>query len=305
MRRWGKAILLVLLIIIYVAVAANNPPSWFKSLGYNQFLDLYGLLTAPRAPLQWIYNPGLRSMPAQKGSAYALIPNEDNNHQQRIESALERDPLALVESSEIDAWHTTREGQQSLRLIRERAYRTVVFDGGHHLPTLGLEPDILLIPVFKDTAVHSYMRDGMPVQVLQQLLEKIDSPSVAVTVSRWLVVKRPGSLETLTERIIAGTNPREEDPDREFKPCAAYGMSWYNGYILAYINGSQRVSPADYAARIQALNQDIKEVLVAFNYNKIDPEEAAQWASRVADHLGKPVTVVNRPVKVLDLLIGR
>src|SRR5690606_32155048 len=117
--------------------------------------------------------------------------------------------------------------------------------------------------------------------------------------------KRPGSLETLTERIIAGTNPREEDPDREFKPCAAYGMSWYNGYILAYINGSQRVSPADYAARIQALNQDIKEVLVAFNYNKSDPEEADQWAARVADHLGKPGTVVNRPVKVIDLLRGR
>ncbi|HOB11752.1 MAG TPA: hypothetical protein PLM20_01920 [Syntrophomonadaceae bacterium] len=305
MARGGKAVLLGALVIIYIAVATHNPPSWFKSLGYNQVLDAYGKLTAHHAPLQWIFNPGLRSIPNQTSSAYALIPNEDNNHQQRIESALENDPLALIESSAVDAWHTTSKGQEALGLIRERAYRAVVFDGGHHLPTLGLEPDVLLIPVLRDTAVHSYMRDGMSVQVLQQLLEKINSPSVAVTVSRWLVVKRPSSLETLTERIIAGAGPREDDQDHGFEPCASPGMSWYNGYIMAYVSGTKQENPAVYAARIRTLNQEIKEVFVAFNYNNIDQHEAAQWACQVATHLGRPVTVVNRPVKVIDLLRGR
>ena len=51
---------------------------------------------------------------------------------------------------------------------------------------MGLEPDVLLIPVFKDTAVHSYMRDGFSTGFTTPT-GKIDSPSVAVTVSRWLV----------------------------------------------------------------------------------------------------------------------
>jgi len=305
MIRCGKAALLVTLAILYIIAATNNPPSWFKSLGYNQVLDVYGLLTAQHAPLQWISNPGLRPLTSQTGSAHALIPSEDNNHQRRIESALESEPLALIESSAVDAWHTTSKGQQALGLIRKQAYRVVVFDGGHHLPTLGLEPDILLIPALKDTAVHSYMRDGISVQVLQQLLEKIDSPSVAVKVSRWWVVKRPSSLETLTERIIAGAGPREVSQYPEFKPCAVPGMSWYNGYVMAYVSGTRKESPADYAARIRELNQEIEEVFMAFNYNDIEPSEANRWASQVAAHLGRPVTVVNRPVKVLDLLRGR
>lgn len=173
------------------------------------------------------------------------------------------------------------------------------------MPTLGLEPDVLLIPVLKDTAVHSYMRDGMSVQVLQQLLEKIDSPSVAVTVSRWLVVKRPGNLETITERIIKESGYRPDIDDSGFKACASSGMSWYNGYVMAYVSVRNLENPRDYAARIKELNQDIREVFIAFNYNEIDPDEAVKWAGQIGTQLGTDVTVVNRPVKVSDLLLGR
>lgn len=305
MVRFGKVALLLALIVIYACVATNNPPSWFKALGYNQVLDVYGQLTARHAPLHWITNPGLRPLANNTGSSCALIPNEEKDHQHRIESILADNPLALIECSAVDAWHTTTKGQQALTSIREQAYRVVVFDGGHHLPTLGLEPDVLLIPALKDTAVHAYMRDGMSVQVLQQILQKINSPSVAVTVSRWTVVKRPGSLETLTDRIIAETGTRKDNCNHDFSPCASSGMSWYNGYIMAYISGIQLEKPADYAARLRALNQNINEVFLAFNYNELDQDEATNWASQLANHLGKPVTVVNRPVKVSNVLLGR
>lgn len=304
--RYRRIAILLTIIILYIMIAANNPPQWFKAFGYNQVLDAYGWVAANHAPLNWIRNPGLRPEVAdQANSAYALIPHDNTNHQHRIESALKDNPSALIECSAIDSWHTTTAGQQALSKIRDHTYRVVVFDGGHHLPTLGLEPDILLIPVLKNAAVHSYMRDGMSVQVLQQLLEKTDSPSVAVTVSRWLVVKRPGNLETITERIVKESGYRSGSEDHGFRPCASSGMSWYNGYIMAYVSGSSLEDPGDYANRIRELNQDIKEVFIAFNYNEVDPNETMEWADQLGMHLGTAVTVVNRPVKVSDLLLGR
>lgn len=304
--RYLKIALLLVLVIIYVMVATHNPPPWFKALGYNQILDAYGQITAKYAPLNRVFDPGLRSGWAGKvGSAYALIPNDDQDHRSQIQSALQTDPLALIECSAVDAWHTTAAGQASLGLIRDKTYRVVVFDGGHHLPTLGLQPDILLIPALNDTAVHTYMRDGMSVQTLQQLLEKIDSPSVAVTLPRWLVVKRPGSLETITERIIRESNYRSDEQEPAFDPCASPGMSWYNGYILAYVNRADLGNSADYAVRLKELNPEIKEVFLAFNYNDIDQDEATVWADQVGAQLGTAVTIVNRPIKVSDLLLGR
>ena len=303
---YGKTVILLSLIVLYIIVAVNNPPPWFKAIGYNQVLDVYGKVAAEYAPLNWLSNPGLRTQVADKAeSAYALIPDNQQNHQKRIQSALETAPLALIECSAVDTWHTTEAGQLSLAEIRNQTYRVVVFDGGHHLPTLGLEPDVLLIPVFKDTAVHSYMRDGMSVQVLQQLLAKIDSPSVAVTVSRWLVVKRPVNLETIAERIIKEAGYKKALEDSSFEPCASSGMSWYNGYVMAYVSGRKLECPADYAARIRELNQSIKEVFIAFNYNEIDQDTAMKWAEQVGTRLGVTVTVVNRPVKISDLLLGR
>ncbi len=304
--RYLKIALLLVLIIIYVIVATHNPPAWFRILGYNQMLDAYGKITAQYAPLNWVFDPGLRSgWAGQTGSAYALLPTDDQDHQSRIDSAMQTDPLALIECSAVDAWHTTAAGQSYLDLIRDKTYRVVVFDGGHHLPTLGLQPDILLIPALYDTAVHSYMRDGMSVQTLQQLLEKIDSPSVAVTVPRWLVVKRPGNLETITERIIRESDYRSDGQDTAFNPRTSPGMSCYNGYILAYINRADLGNSADYAIRLRELDPEIKEVFLAFNYNDIDQDEATVWADQVGVQLGTAVTIVNRPVKVSDLLLGR
>ena len=301
-----KIALLLVLVIVYVMVATHNPPAWFKALGYNQILDAYGKITAGYAPLNWVHDPGLRSFgTGQTSSAHALIPSEDQDHHSRIVSALQTDPLALIECSAVDAWHTTTQGRAALSLIRDKAYRVVVFDGGHHLPTLGLQPDILLIPALNDTAVHTYMRDGISLQTLQQLLEKIDSPSVAVAVPRWLVVKRPASLQTITERIIRQSDYRSDEWDTALDPCTSPGMSWYNGYILAYINRANLEDPGDYADQLRALDPEIKEVFMAFNYNDIDQDEATVWADQVGAQLGTAVTIVNRPVKVSDLLLGR
>ncbi|MFY9322626.1 MAG: hypothetical protein WAO72_00500, partial [Syntrophomonadaceae bacterium] len=79
----------------------------------------------------------------------------------------------------------------------------------------------------------------------------------------------------------------------------------YNGYVMAYVSGRKLECPADYAARIRGLNQSIKEVFIAFNYNEIDQDTAMKWAEQVGTRLGVTVTVVNRPVKISDLLLGR
>jgi hypothetical protein len=108
---YGKTVILLSLIVLYIIVAVNNPPPWFKAIGYNQVLDVYGKVAAEYAPLNWLSNPGLRTQVADKAeSAYALIPDNQQNHQKRIQSALETAPLALIECSAVDTWHTTEAG---------------------------------------------------------------------------------------------------------------------------------------------------------------------------------------------------
>lgn len=304
--RCRKLALLIILIGVYLTVATNNPPEWFKALGYNQVLDIYGRVCAGSAPITWIYNPGLYPEITNKnGDIEALIPDGKHNYQERVLAVLAKSPQAIIECSAIDAWHSTTAGQKTLQHMQRRTYRVVVFDGGHHLPTLGMGPDILLVPVLGDTAVHSYMRDGMKVQVLQHLLEELGSPAVAVTIPRWSVVKSSGNLEIITRRVINGSGYKSPDKTAFHQTCAAAGMSCYNGCVMAYVDEKPLNTPHDYAARLKKISSNIDRVYLAFNYNHIDQMQAESWSKQLSAQLDIPVTVVNQPLKVTDVFLGR
>lgn len=303
---WKRTVIVIAAITLYLVIATHNPPEWLKSMGYNQVLDLYGSYSARHAPLEWIVNPGLRSVSSTPDAAIqAVIPDRRRDYEKRLQDELSLAPLAIVECSALDAWHTTLAGQRMLKIMRPTTYRVVVFDGGHHLPTLGLEPDILLVPALRGVAVHSYMRDGMEVSVLQTLLEELQSPAVAVAVPRWALVKRPQNLETLTRRIIQDSQTRSQQEFLAGEPCALPKMSCYNGYVLGYVSKKDWENPEQYARRIAQLSSSIHKVYLAFNYHQVHPREVPQWTANVAQLLGVPVIVVNRPLKVSDLIIGR
>ena len=111
-------------------------------------------------------------IPPGTGGGYDGLAAGVLRHQARV----------MVQCSGMDTWHTTARGYESLIRLRERCLRVVVFDGGHHLPTLGLIPDIIIVPSTAGYAAHSYMPDAMEVKQLLQLLEETDCPAALVTV---------------------------------------------------------------------------------------------------------------------------
>lgn len=298
--------ILIIILVTYLHFAASNPPDWFKLIGYNQILDLYGSLTARYAPVELIYDPGLRkidSLPA--ASVKAIIPGENQAYGRIIAAELGRPPQALIECSALDSWHTTPAGQISLTNLRSTTYRVVVFDGGHHLATLGLEPDILLVPSLKGIATHGYMRDGLEVKQLRAIVEELRIPTVIAVVPRWALVKRPACLELLTQRVLTKARKETSSETGSFAPCAARGISYYNGTVLAYVNQKQMTDPVGYAALVKAAAPDLNEVYLAVDFNQTDPTNAQKWARTLSNKLGDPVTIVNLPVKTSDLILGR
>lgn len=298
--------ILIIILGTYLHFAANNPPDWFKLIGYNQILDLYGSLTARYAPVELIYDPGLREIDAlPTASVKAVIPGENQACGKIIAAELDRPPRALIECSALDSWHTTPAGQISLTQLRSTTYRVVVFDGGHHLATLGLEPDILLVPSLKGIAAHGYMRDGLEVKQLQAIVEELQIPTVIAVVPRWALVKRPVCLELLTQRILDKARKKNSFETGFFTPRAARGISYYHGTVLAYVSQKQMQDLVGYAALVKAAAPDLKEVYLAVDFNQTDPGQAQKWARSLSVELGDPVTIVNLPVKTSDLMLGR
>ncbi|NLT20868.1 MAG: hypothetical protein GXY16_07710 [Syntrophomonadaceae bacterium] len=300
----GKTLLLALIIVaIYISVMLNNPDERLKAAGYNQLLDWYGLTVTKFAELEYVHNPGLRFLNNNSFLAVeAVIPDGRTDYATRLDKAM-LSCQAIVECSGMDAWHTTSAGQRYLNYMRNKIYRVVVFDGGHHLPTLGTSPDIIIVPVFKGYAVHSYMRDGMKVECLTTILKVIDSPSVVVTVPRFFLVKSTGSLTQVTHRVITESSNNIQ-ADEETNPGQAnpYG-SRYKDCLFAYISSQKVNNWQDFLTGFKTLyNKDINHVYLAFNYNEVDGLKARQFARQLQTELGIPVEIVNSPVKVADLI---
>ncbi len=173
---------------LYLAVETDWP--WVKNTAYYQVLDIYGRAAAAQAELQTIANPGLRKVgsagrrgahpdpvdagirimdwkellqgenKAGAGMTIAVITPEAKASDRKLARAVIGKPVdLLVECSRMDKWHTTAEGWRSLARMRAKCLRVVVFDGGHHISTLGTCPDIILVPAVNGYAAHSYIEN--------------------------------------------------------------------------------------------------------------------------------------------------
>ncbi len=281
----------------------NNPDERLKAAGYNQLLDWYGSTVIQFAGPEFIHNPGLRRLNNDSSmNIEAVIPDGKTDYASRLDKAM-LSCQAIVECSGMDAWHTTSAGQRYLSLMRNKIYRVVVFDGGHHLPTLGTNPDIIIVPVFKGYAVHSYMRDGMKVECLTAILKAIDSPSVVVTVPRYFLVKSPNSLTEITRRVItASLTASQAEGKNNFCQANQYG-SQYKDCLFAYISNKEVNNRQEFLTGFKKLySKDIKHVYLAFNYNEVDGLKAREFAQHLQAELGIPTEIVNSPVKVADLI---
>ncbi|MEN6461694.1 MAG: hypothetical protein ABFC94_10035 [Syntrophomonas sp.] len=296
-----KLCLVIIFIAAYTYIMVNYPSDFIKSLGYNNLLDLYASQVSSRSDFNIIYNPGLRKCNIILGNikTQSVIPGDYNNYGEEMQRFIIGDKQAIIECSGLDAWHTSKTGAKYLAQIRDKGYRVVVFDGGHHLPTLGLSPDLIIVPEMAGYAVHAYMLDGIKVDVIKQMAADIKSPSVIVTVPRWALVKSDASLNNMTRRVFKECYYRN-DVNESFKPICTSGMSKNNGVVFAYIN-RQDINSIMSNCRELGL-KDVRKIYVAFNYNYFSEPGAEQFRESMQESLGLPVLRVNEPVKTFNVL---
>lgn len=302
---WKKTIyLLVILSAFYTSVIINYPSAVLKStLGYNWMLDFYaGQVSGSTVDI--IYNPGIRNInvPLRDINVRAIVPGNNSGYEEKLDEILKDDCSAIIECSAFDTWHTTISGQEYLTKIRDQAYRVVVFDGGHHLPTLGLAPDIIIIPRFKGYAVHTYMLDGIKVSKIMELAKKAGTPAIIAAAPRWALVKNERCLETLTEKVLYSIKSQRNFPEQHFSPVAAMRISKYGGCIFAYINDEYADDSSYFIKQVRSLGMtDVKQIYLAFNFNDIIPAKAELFSTTVSEKLKIPVEIVNEPVKVTNV----
>lgn len=298
-----KAYFFIILIAFYAAVMINYPSPLIKSLGYRQGLDLYASMVSTRSSYNFISNPGLRKLNTPEGTVRAVTPEEGRDFPSILDKHLAGGSSCIIECSQLDTWHSTQAGLQYLEEMRPRTYRAIVFDGGHHLPSLGLSPDIIIIPRLAGYAVHSYTLDGIKIATIEKMAHEGGIPSVIVTVPRMALVKNQLAMENIASRIIDSC-PRQEG-GAGFNPVANCRMSKYNDFIFAYINRNYAKNPDLFNKRIGELGvKEVKKIYLAFDFKYSSKQQASDYCQQLEENWGLPVECVNQPVKVMNVFWG-
>ncbi len=302
---WKKtACLMVIILAFYGELLLNDPSERVKMAGYNGLLNFYADLRLQEDDIKIPYNPGLRKMDMNLKSAIikASLPNQEISYGQQMDRFLQSDGQVLVECSGLDGWHSSAEGQAYLPRLRDKAYRVVIFDGGHHLPTLGLAPDVIIVPVYKGYAVHGYMQDGLKISRLLRLLRDSHSQAILVTVSRWRLVKTKASLTGITRQVLSKLSFSEAQPEALQIACKPR-MSKYHSQLYIYVNQDYVQNPVQLLENCRRLGLgDIKKINLAFDYAWISPEDADAYVRDIQRKLGRNVERMNEDLKVTDLI---
>lgn len=303
---WKKTVILVLIILTaYGAMLMNDPAEGIKMAGYNSLLKFYGDYRLREDDTKILYNPGLRKMniDLKQAKIKASLPNRKISYARQLENFLQSDGQVLVECSGLDSWHSSSEGSRCLPRLRAKAYRVVIFDGGHHLPTLGLAPDLIIVPVYKGYAVHGYMQDGMQVSKLLELLKKSHSQTILVTVSRWRLVKTEASLTGITGQVLSQLNFSPTSPE-PINPASRPRITKGHSQMFIYINKDYVKNPDLLIKNCRQLGlKEIENINIAFDYACIAADEADPYTRNLQKKLARPVERVNEPLKVIDLML--
>lgn len=119
--------------------------------------------------------------------------------------------VLVVDASLADGARAGAAGRRSLELLHQAGIaRAVLFDGGHHLHTLSLRPDLLLVPVLRGPegrfyVAHAYLKDALLLSELQALLEGLFPSAerpVVLILPRLIYVKDRGALAALGEVAV-------------------------------------------------------------------------------------------------------
>lgn len=301
------AYLFIILLSSYIYLMVNYPETCLNNSLYRKFLTFYGDYVGSKAEIKVLYNPGLRNLGINLDQVKikAFIPGKNEDFIAEIKNALNDGYQALVECSAFDSFHTTSYGQVLAADMYNQAYRIVIFDGGHHLPTLGMSPDIIIMPELRGYAAHSYMRDAIKVETVVGLAKETGLKTVIVSVPRWALVKDEITLEkTATRALNLAFDKRTISSD--FYPCADKKISKINGVIFVYVGKEYYKDIGGLINRIKALGiSGVNKGYLAFDYKYTDRESAYEYAKSLQEELEIPVYIVNEPYTVFNVLWGK
>ncbi len=300
-----RLLLGVIIIAVYVNWLIYYPSDSIKKLGANQAIDFYAHLISPQAPVKLVHNPGLRDISIDNDSLNikAVLPGTKPGAA-TVDLFLASQAQVIIECSELDSWHTSESGRPYLHKIREQGYRVVIFDGGHHLPTLGLEPDLIIMPVMNGYVLHSYMLDGIKTEKVVDIIEEINAPIVAAQVSRWYLVKNEKSLIAITDKALKKAGPATRS-DETLIPKSNNKMSKYNNTILAYIDKTYSQDINLFFKNLKQLGiAEVNKVYLAFDYRWISVDDADEYVNKLSELSKLKVEKVNEPVKVSNSFWG-
>ncbi len=295
---------LVIALVCLTALICNHTDLLVRYAVYQSLAEFYGRNPLPGQEVKIVYNPGLRELPRvnQSIDIYTVMPGLKRSYPQQMQDFMASGAQMIVECSGLDSWHTSPQGSAWLPALRAQAYRTVVFDGGHHLPTLGMAPDLIIVPVLQGYAAHGYMRDGMRVDKILEILSSNQIPTVMATVSRWRLVKTEDSLQGISREILDQLEPVAEE-SRPFTADCCPRISKYNGRLFIYANEAYIKQPhlvSEYCLQLGL--EDVSDAYIAFNYDAITPAQANLYVQKLHQELGVGMEIVNQPVKVSHLL---
>jgi hypothetical protein len=298
-----KAYLFIILTAFYAAIMINYSSPLIKSLGYEQGLNLYAHMVSTRSSYSFISNPGLRKLNIPEGTVRAITPEEGGDFSSILDKHLAGGSSCIIECSQLDTWHSSPAGLQYLGEMRPRTYRAIIFDGGHHLPSLGLSPDIIIIPRLAGYAVHSYTLDAVNIATIERLAHECGIPSVIVTVPRMALVKNKIAMENITSRVLSSCLRQRTGED--FKPMARSRISKYNDFIFAYIDYNYAKNPDLFNKRVGELGiKGVKKIYLAFDFKYSNKQQASNYCEQLQENFKVPVEYVNQPVKVINVFWG-
>lgn len=301
------AYLFIILLSSYIYLMVNYPETWLNNSLYRKFLTFYGDNAGSKAKIKVLYNPGLRNLGITPDEIRikAFIPGKNEDFNGEIKKALKEGYQALVECSAFDSFHTTSCGQVLAAYMYNKAYRIVIFDGGHHLPTLGLSPDIIIIPELRGYAAHSYMHDAIKVETVVDLAKETGLNTVIVSVPRWALVKDEINLEKTAARAL-NLAFLKKMPSSDFYPCADKKISKINDVIFVYVGSEYHRDIEILINRIKALGlSGVNKGYLAFDYKYTDRESAHEYAKYLQEEIGIPLYIVNEPYTVFNVLWGK
>ncbi|MGE5544593.1 MAG: hypothetical protein ACM3UW_06420 [Bacillota bacterium] len=227
----------------------------------------------------------------------AVTPDA-SQYSQIVSNCLEKEVEVVVESSGMDAWHSSVAGQAGLKKLTSKALRVVVFDGGHHLPTLGLQPDLLIVPVTMGYIAHGHMQDAMRIENLLKILrrEEIDCPVVAFP--RWGMVKTPASMNRIAVKALTQLNLGNSVPRHEGRVLGPH-LTMYGQVSFLYVN--HRQGP-EWDWLEPSSHHHIKRVYVAFDYDAVNQEQAGEILEKLKQD-GLQAELTNEPLHVAGVII--